>query len=71
MKFEELFLRSHFIRPHELGRKSYDVIVFISVSGLFHSFMSFGKIEFIKYSVMQIKEGAFVSFFNTTKTIKG
>ena len=43
-----------------MKRKDYDVIVLISVSGLFHSFMPFGKIEFIKYSVIQIKEGALV-----------
>ena len=40
----------------------YDVMLLILMSSLFHSVMTLGKKEFLKYSVLQLKDGAFVLF---------
>ena len=40
----------------------YDVMLLILMSSLFHSVMTFGKKEFLKYSVLHLKDGTFVLF---------
>ena len=40
----------------------YDVMFLILMSSLFHSVMTFGKKEFLKYSVLLLKDGTFVLF---------
>ena len=40
----------------------YDVMQLILMSSLFHSVKTFGKKEFLKYSVLQLKDGTFVLF---------
>ena len=36
-------------------------MLWISMSSLLHSVMTFGKKEFLKYSVLHIKDGTFIS----------
>ena len=40
----------------------YDVMLLILMSSLFHSVMTFGKKEFLKYSVLQLKGGTLLLF---------
>ena len=40
----------------------YDAMLLILMSGLFHSDMTFGKKEFLKYSVLQLKDRTFVLY---------
>ena len=40
----------------------YEVMLLILMSSLFHSVMTFGKKEFLKYSVLHLKDGTFVLF---------
>ena len=47
----------------------YDVMVLISISSLFNSVMTFGKNEFLKYSVLQFKNGTFVLFVVSKKRL--
>ena len=47
----------------------YDVMLLISISSLFNSVMTFGKNEFLKYSVLQFKNGTFVLFVVSKKRL--
>ena len=47
----------------------YDVMVLIPISSLFNSVMTFGKNEFLKYSVLQFKNGTFVLFVVSKKRL--
>ena len=40
----------------------YDVMLLILMSSLFHSVMTFGKEEFLKYFVLHLKDGTFLLF---------
>ena len=40
----------------------YDVMLLILMSSLLHSVMTFGKEGFLKYCVLQLKDGTFVLF---------
>ena len=46
----------------ELLKMFCDVVFVIFISSLFHSFITLGKKEFIKYSVLQLKDGIFLLF---------
>ena len=43
-------------------KAEYDVMLLILMSSLFHSVMTFGKKEFLKYSVLQLKDGTLLLF---------
>ena len=58
MKLNKAFLKA-----------AYDVMVLISISSLFNSVMTFGKNEFLKYSVLQFKNGTFVLFVVSKKRL--
>ena len=44
----------------------HDVMLLILMSSLFHSVMTFGKKEFLKYSVLHLKDGIFVLFMDSS-----
>ena len=51
MKLDKAFLKA-----------VYDVMLLILMSSLFHSVMTFGKEEFLKYFVLHLKDGTFLLF---------
>ena len=47
----------------------YDDMILILMSSLFHSVMTFGKKEFLKYSLLLLKDGTFVLFLVLEKQL--
>ena len=47
------------------------VILIIFISSLFHSFITLGKKEFIKYLALQLKKEIFLLFLVTKEQVTG
>ena len=50
-------------------KAEYDVMLLMLISSLFHSVMTFGKKEFLKYSVLQLKGGTLLLFLVSQKRL--